>query len=84
MEDTITYTLEKATEFRNAGYAVEVYLNNGKMSKKLTYANKLGIPYVIIIGSEEQETGIFKIKNMATGEQIEVSSPEDIKSIIKK
>ena len=34
MEDTITYTLEKATEFRNAGYAVEVYLNNGKMSKK--------------------------------------------------
>ena len=54
------------------------------MSKKLTYANKLGIPYVIIIGSEEQETGIFKIKNMATGEQIEVSSPEDIKSIIKK
>ena len=84
MGDTITYTLEKATEFRNAGYAVEVYLNNGKMSKKLTYANKLGIPYVIIIGSEEQETGIFKIKNMATGEQIEVSSPEDIKSIIKK
>ena len=84
MEDTVSYTLEKATAFRNAGYRVEVYLNEGKLSKKLTYANKLGIPYVIIVGSEEREKGILRIKNMATGEQTELSSPEEVKSIVKK
>ena len=84
LEDTVSYTLEKATAFRNAGYRVEVYLNEGKLSKKLTYANKLGIPYVIIVGSEEREKGILRIKNMATGEQTELSSPEEVKSIVKK
>ena len=84
MEDTVSYTLEKATAFRNAGYRVEVYLNEGKLSKKLTYANKLGIHYVIIVGSEEREKGILRIKNMATGEQTELSSPEEVKSIVKK
>ncbi len=84
MEDTVSYTLEKATAFRNAGYRVEVYLNEGKLSKKLTYANKLGIPYVIVVGSEEREKGILRIKNMATGEQTELSSPEERQKHRKK
>ena len=84
MSDTVKYTLEKATEFRNAGYAVEVYMNDGKMAKKLTYANKLGIPYVVIIGGDEMASGVFKIKDMATGEQYEISTPADAAEIIKK
>lgn len=84
MNDTVQYTLEKATEFRKAGYSVEVYMNDGKMAKKLTYANKLGIPYVVIIGGDEMASGIFKIKDMETGEQYEVSSPMDAADIIKK
>ena len=84
MSDTVTYTLEKATEFRNAGYSVEVYMNDGKVSKKLTYANKLGIPYAAIIGEDEMNSGVFKIKDMTSGEQFEVSSLEDAAKIIKK
>lgn len=84
MSDTVTYTLEKATEFRNAGYSVEVYMNDGKVSKKLTYANKLGIPYAAIIGEDEMNSGVFKIKDMTSGEQFEVSSIEDVAEIIKK
>lgn len=84
MSDTVTYTLEKATEFRNAGYSVEVYMNDGKVSKKLTYANKLGIPYAAIIGEDEMNSGVFKIKDMNSGEQFEVSSLEDAAKIIKK
>ncbi len=83
MDDTVQYTLEKATQFRQAGYCVEVYMNGGKMAKKLTYANKLGIPYVIIIGGDEMNSGILKIKDMETGEQYEISSLEDVKSIVK-
>lgn len=84
MSDTVQYTLERATEFRNAGYAVEVYMNDGKMAKKLTYANKLGIPYVVIIGADEKESGVFNLKDMATGEQHKISSAEEAKSITKK
>lgn len=84
MNDTVTYTLEKATEFRNAGYSVEVYMNDGKISKKLTYANKLGIPYAAIIGEDEMNSGVFKIKDMTSGEQFEVSSLEDAAKILKK
>lgn len=84
MNDTVTYTLEKATEFRNAGYSVEVYMNEGKVAKKLTYANKLGIPYAAIIGEDEMNSGVFKIKDMTSGEQFEVSSLEDAAKIIKK
>lgn len=83
MSDTVQYTLERATEFRNAGYSVEVYMNDGKMAKKLTYANKLGIPYVVIIGADEKESGVFNLKDMATGEQHKISSAEEAKSITK-
>lgn len=81
MEDTVAYTLEKATEFRKAGIASEVYLNEGKMAKKMSYADKLGVPYVIVIGSDEQSSGCFRIKNMKTGEQTEISSPDDYKEL---
>lgn len=84
MDGTVNYTLAKATEFRNAGYHVEVYMNDGKMSKKLTYANKLGIPFVAIIGSDEMQSGKFKLKDMSTGEQTEIGCPLDAKEIIKK
>lgn len=84
MSDTVQYTLEKATEFRKAGYAVEVYMNDGKMAKKLTYANKLGIPYVAIIGGDEMTQGVFKIKDMESGQQYEVATPEDAANIVKK
>ena len=84
MSDTVQYTLERATEFRNAGYSVEVYMNDGKMAKKLTYANKLGIPYVVIIGADEKESGVFNLKDMATGEQHKISSADEAKSITKK
>ncbi len=51
----------------------EIYLNSqAKLEKQLKYADKKGIPYVIIIGPEEKEKNLVKIKNMKTGEQKEV------------
>ena len=39
------------------------------MQKQMKYANDRNIPYVIIIGSDEIETGLFSLKNMVSGEQ---------------
>jgi len=55
---------------RNNNIAVELYPDPVvKLDKQLKYANRRGIPFVIIIGPEESEKGVVKLKNMKTGEQ---------------
>lgn len=82
MDENVEYSISAAYKLRTNGIPSEVYLEGGKLQKKLTYANKLGIPYVIIIGSEEMETGLLTLKNMKTGEQHKLSI-EDIVQEIK-
>ena len=58
----------------------EIFLNDKKLKAKMKYADKLEIPYVIVVGEDEVNTGIVKIKNMKTGEQVE----RNIEEITKK
>ncbi len=60
-------------ELRNHGVAAEIYPDSGKMKKQMEFANRRGIPYVVILGSEERERGAVLVKDMATGEQREVA-----------
>jgi histidyl-tRNA synthetase len=46
------------------------------MKKQMEYANRRGIPYVVIIGSNELERGVATLKNMQSGEQREMSFEE--------
>ena len=77
----ITEKLEEpiklATEIRKLGINTEIYLNDKKLKAKMKYADKLEIPYVIVVGEDEVDSGVVKVKNMKTGEQIE-SSIEDV------
>ena len=57
------------SELRNNDIAAEIYPDSTKMKKQMEYANRRGIPYVVIIGSEELNEGIATVKNMRTGEQ---------------
>jgi histidyl-tRNA synthetase len=61
---------------RNNGIAAEIYPEASKMKKQMEYANRRGIPYVVIIGSEELSEGIATIKDMRTGEQAKVRFEE--------
>lgn len=54
---------------RSAGVAAETYPDLAKIKKMLDYANAKAIPYVVLIGSEEVQTGLLTLKNMVTGEQ---------------
>ncbi len=63
-------------ELRNAGVSCEIYPDGGKMKKQMEYANRRGIPYVVIIGSNEMASGAAMVKNMTTGEQGEVPFAE--------
>ncbi|MDE7069856.1 MAG: histidine--tRNA ligase [Alistipes sp.] len=63
-------------ELRRRGIAAEIYPENGKMKKQMEYANRRGIPYVVLIGSRELEVRRATLKNMTTGEQSEVPFDE--------
>jgi histidyl-tRNA synthetase len=77
-EETLKNSLLLLTEIRSAGISAEIYPDASKMKKQFEYADKKGIPYVLIVGTEEIEKGEYLLKNMVTGEQ----KPLDIKAII--
>lgn len=81
MTDNIEKTYKLATELRNLNINTEVYLNDKKLKAKVKYADKLEIPYIIVIGDNEIEEGKVKVKNMETGEEIETLL--DAKEILK-
>lgn len=61
--------LKELAALRSSGVASEIYPETAKMKKQMEYANRRGIPYVVIIGSEELAAGQATVKNMASGEQ---------------
>lgn len=68
-------SLEIATMLRTQGLSCEVYLEESKMKKKMAYADKIGVPFVVLVGEDEISSGMFVVKNMAARQQIKV--PKD-------
>lgn len=61
-------------KIRNQGINAEIYTNpSAKLDKQLKYADKKGIPYVVIIGPEEAEKGVATLKNMREKTQQTIS-----------
>ena len=73
MVQDLTVPIQIATDLRKKGISTEVYLNDKKLKAKMKYADKLEIPYVIVVGEDEINSRIVKIKNMKTGEEKETS-----------
>ncbi|MCP4522126.1 MAG: histidine--tRNA ligase [Cytophagales bacterium] len=63
------YCLSVLSKLRNAGIKSELYPTSAKMKKQMTYANKKNIPFVIMVGSNEIESGQLTLKDMNLGEQ---------------
>ena len=80
MDEDINEALKVSSEIRDAGIQVEVYVENKKPKAKMKYADKLAIPYILIIGEEERETKMYTLKDMQTGEQEKLS----VDAIIEK
>ena len=76
MIEDLQKPVEIANQLRKIGVNTEIYLNNKKIKAKMKYADKLKIPYVLIIGEDEIQQNSVKIKNMSTGEENLISSDE--------
>jgi histidyl-tRNA synthetase len=68
-DETHHFAFDCLNQVRAAGINSEIYPEPLKIKKQLDYADKRQVPFVVIIGSEEVETGILTLKNMITGEQ---------------
>lgn len=60
-----------ASSLRNLGLKVEIEKASKKLKKSMMYANKINVPYVIVLGEDEIASGKLQLKNMETGENIE-------------
>jgi histidyl-tRNA synthetase len=65
--------LDIASELRRAGIATEVVLENAKLGKQFKYADRAGIRFVIVLGSDEIAKGIVTVKDMRKQDQFEVT-----------
>lgn len=72
MLEDMTVAIQLASNLRKEGINTEVYLNDKKLKAKLKYADKLKIPYVVVIGEDEINTNTVKVKNMNTGDETSV------------
>lgn len=82
MDEKIDDCLEIATYLRSNDINTEVYFSNKKMKAKMKYANRLQVPYIVILGEEERNQGKCTLKNMVTGEQKMLTKEEVIKAIV--
>jgi len=74
--DTLEYCGKIYKRLLEKGKFTEIYLEDDKLKKKLNYANKLGIPNVILIGEDEVLNKQVKIKDMVSGEERVISIEE--------
>jgi histidyl-tRNA synthetase len=81
MDSEIDDCLKIASKLRESKINTDIYFEDAKMKKKMKYADKWRIPYIIIVGEEERKTGMYSLKNMKTGEQTKLSLDEIIKAI---
>ncbi len=73
--------IKLAGDLRNAGIAADVMYRQCKFKKKMEYANKIGVPYLVIIGEEEAQSKLYSVKNMATGEQTKLTTAKLIEKL---
>ena len=81
MTEDLSAAIALATQLRSAGVRTQLYGEQKKFKQKMSYADKLGVPYVIFLGEEEIASGVAAVKNMRTGEQVKVSPDEAVKLI---
>ncbi len=75
------YALPLLQQLRTAGIAAELYPSSAKLKKQMSYADGKNIPYVILIGGDEMESGLLTFKNMKSGEQQKLTAVEIVERL---
>ena len=82
MLEDLNTPIKIANDLREHGINTEIFLNDKKLKAKMKYADKLEIPFVIVVGEDEVDSGVIKIKDMLTGNEKECQI-KDVADLIK-
>lgn len=80
-EGTYLKSLQLQKTLHENGIAAEVYPDEDKLKKQLKYADRKGIPYVLLAGPEEIANGEYVLKDMFSGEQEHVNEKKLIERL---
>jgi len=83
-EDAFKEGMKLAMELRKKGLNVDVDIMNRNLSGQLKHADRLGAKYVVIVGDEELEKGVVVLRNLETGDQVEIDKEFAIEYIFEK
>lgn len=83
-EQAELFALPLLQKLRAEGISAEIYPSSTKLKKQMTYADDKNIPFVILIGSDEMESGLLTLKNMKSGEQQKLSSNQILELLLNK
>lgn len=79
-ENILDHGFALVGRLRQAGINADLYPKAGKLNKMLKYADQRGVPRAVIIGSREAESGRYAVKDLRTGEQVEMDESQLISS----
>ncbi len=65
-----------AESLRSSGLRVQLYSEQKKFKQKMAYADKIGVPFAVLLGEDEIAAGVCSVKNMVTGEQVKLAPTE--------
>ena len=83
MTEDLAPAISLSTKLRAAGIRTQLYTEQKKFKTKMSYADRLGVPYVIFLGDDEIAAGLVACKDMASGEQTKLSA-DDTLALIRK
>ena len=83
MTEDLAPAISLSTKLRAAGIRTQLYTEQKKFKAKMSYADRLGMPYVIFLGDDEIAAGVVACKDMASGEQTKLSA-DDTLALIRK
>ncbi len=81
MTEDMGFAVSAATALRNAGIRTQLYGEKKKFKAKMSYADKIAVPFAVLIGEDEVREGVLSVKDMKTGEQVKLS-PADAAAYI--
>ena len=77
MEDR-SFAMTAAARFRQSDIRTQFYAEQKKFKAKMSYADKLKVPFAVILGEDEAESNVYSVKNMRTGEQVKLAPEEAV------
>ena len=76
MTETPGPAIALAEQLRSAGIRVQLYGEQKKFKQKMAYANKLEVPFAVLLGEDEIQEGVCSVKNMISGQQVKLAPAE--------